>query len=188
MFITKCKTSCAQIQSPAYTHAVGRLLESAQPNETDATGTVLLKLDDFPLTMSHISGSGSIMILLQPSLGSYYKEQRQTSSSIQVEDLLQNLRQAYEAAPPHKQVCPSLIDSAIIVNDVCTNRYMAGCNLAHDIKHGNRTEWNFGDSKSSQCKDSRRTQTMRKCEICMETGHDRRNCARNVRIATAHCK
>lgn len=37
---------------------------------------------------------------------------------------------------------------------------MAGCNLAHDIKHGNRTEWNFGDSKFPQYKDSR---TTRRC-------------------------
>jgi len=28
--------------------------------------------------------------------------------------------------------------------------------------------------------------TMRKCGICKETGHDRRNCAGNARIVTAH--
>jgi len=69
---------------------------------------------------------------------------------------------SFQAAPPYQQVCPSPIDAVISQTNSkwCTNRYMAGCNLAHDIKHGNRTEWNFGDSKFPQYKDSR---TTRRC-------------------------
>jgi hypothetical protein len=90
-----------------HVHAIEHLLESGQLSETSATGTALHS--HWWIRKHYGLATTEPRELPQGATA----DPPTTGSSIQVEDLLQNLRQVYETAPPRQQVCPSLIDSAI---------------------------------------------------------------------------
>ena len=61
-----------------------------------------------------------------------------------------------------------------------------GCDIKKDVNINIYVTGSIPNSCATSTT-ARRTQTMRKCGIYKETGLDRRDRTRNVRIATAYC-